>query len=291
MALSAVGAHEVDANSAPDLVADVAMLAQRASLPMPRVYMVDDPQPNAFATGRDPHHAAVAINDGLNRLLTRQERLGVIAHELAHIKNRDTLTMTITATLAGAISSITHMGMFLGGNRERGGLGIFQTLALLILAPLAAAIVQMAVSRGREYEADRFGGALCGNPLWLASALEKLHQGATAIPNDAVEARPSMAHLFIVNPLIGGFRDNLFSTHPDVGNRIAALNDLARQMGVTDAGIAPQSAPDSAPGKRWQPFGGGASSAQTEPQDSFLGGRGITQSPGNGPSGAKGPWG
>ncbi len=231
MALSAVGAHEVDASTAPDLVADVAELAQRAGLPTPRVYVVDSPQPNAFATGRDPDHAAVAINTGLSAMLTREERAGVIAHELAHIKHRDTLTMTIAATLAGAISAIANFGMFFGGRRDS-GLGPIGSVALAILAPIAAMIVQMAVSRSREYVADRTGAEICGNPLWLAGALQKISHGAQAIPDEVVEARPAMAHLFIINPLAGGPRDNLFSTHPATENRVAALVALAQEMGV-----------------------------------------------------------
>mgnify|MGYP000861089983 CR=1 FL=1 len=279
MALAAVGAHEVDRASAPDLVDDVAGLAQRAGLPMPRVYVVDSPQPNAFATGRDPEHAAIAVNTGLNQMLSREERLGVLAHEMSHIKHRDTLTMTIAATLAGAISSIANWGMFFGGGRRENGPGPIASIALAILAPMAAMIVQMAVSRSREYEADRAGGELCGNPLWLASALSKLSEGAAAIPDEAVEQRPAMAHLFIVNPLSGGMRDNLFSTHPDMQNRIDALVDLARQMGV--GADAPQAAPA---GGGWAPF---RDSSAPAPSGSFLGGGGIVGSarPGQGPWG------
>ena len=229
MALAAVGAREVDAHSAPDLVAMVAALAQRAGLPMPRVYLVDSEQPNAFAAGRNPDHAAVAVNAGLMRALTRDELAGVLAHELAHIRNRDTLTMTIAATLAGAISSLAHIGMFSGGRRQ-GGLGPIGALALAILAPMAAMIVQMAVSRSREYVADHDGAMIAGDAMGLARALAKISHGAAVIPDAAVESRPAMAHLFIVNPLAGGATDNLFSTHPDVENRIAALQDLAARM-------------------------------------------------------------
>ncbi|HEY8579550.1 MAG TPA: zinc metalloprotease HtpX [Beijerinckiaceae bacterium] len=234
LALSATGAQEVDAQTAPELVAMVAELAQRAQLPMPRVYIIHEDQPNAFATGRNPQNAAVAVNTGLMNMLTREELAGVIAHELAHIKNRDTLTMTITATLAGAISSIAQWGLFFGGNRSN-GLGVIGSIALAILAPLAAMIVQMAISRSREYEADRMGAEICGNPHWLAHALAKISGGAAAIPNQAAESNPAMAHMFIVNPLTGQGVDNLFSTHPNVENRIAALDRLAQEMGVAQS--------------------------------------------------------
>ncbi len=242
MALAATGAQEVDASSAPELVQLVAELARRAQLPMPRVYVINEDQPNAFATGRNPQNAAVAVNTGLIRMLSRDELAGVIAHELAHIRNRDTLTMTITATLAGAISSIAQWGMFFGGNRNNGP-GVIGSIALAILAPLAAMIVQMAISRGREYEADRLGAQIAGNPYRLATALEKISGAATAIPNEAAEANPALAHMYIVNPLTGQGMDNLFSTHPNVENRIAALDQLARQMGVApDAASSPYSA-------------------------------------------------
>ena len=287
MALAAVDAHEVDRTYAPDLVDDVAMLAQRAGLPMPRVYVVESPQPNAFATGRDPAHAAIAVNSGLTSMLTREERLGVLAHEMAHVKNRDTLTMTIAATLAGAISSIANWGMFFGGGRRENGPGVIATIGIAILAPMAAGVVQMAVSRSREYEADREGGLLCGNPLWLASALAKISGGAEAIHDDAVEQRPAMAHLFIVNPLAGGFRDNLFSTHPDTQNRIDALVALAQQMGVTQHFDAPQAAPSVAepqPPGGWSPL----RQRQASPAPgSFLGGSGIAR-PADGRE--QGPW-
>ena len=284
MALAAVDAREVDHTGAPDLVEDVAWLAQRAGVPMPRVYVVDSAQPNAFATGRDPAHAAVAVNTGLSQMLTREERLGVLAHELSHIRAYDTLTMTIAATLAGAISSIAHWGMFFGGGRREGGPGVLGTIALSILAPIAAMIVQMAVSRSREYEADRAGGQLCGNPLYLAAALGKIEAGAHAIPDEAVEARPAMAHLFIVNPLAGGFRDNLFSTHPDTQNRVAALVDLAREMGIGES-----SAPAPASGG-WAPFRdtpGGAGANGYADAGGFLGGRGLAGRP----DAAGGAWG
>ena len=229
MALSANNAQEVDAASAPELVQMVAELAYRAQMPMPRVYIIHEDQPNAFATGRNPENAAVAVNTGLMQILTREELAGVIAHELAHIKNRDTLTMTITATLAGAISSIAQWGA-LFGNRNNGP-GVIGSLALMVLAPLAAMLVQMAISRSREYEADRMGAEICGSPVWLAGALAKISGGAAAIPNQNAEANPAMAHMFIINPLTGQGMDNLFSTHPNVENRIAALDDLAARSG------------------------------------------------------------
>ncbi len=232
LALSANGAYEVDANSAPELVQMVHELAQRAQMPPPRVYVVQSDQPNAFATGRNPENGAVAVNTGLVQMLSREELAGVIAHELAHIKNRDTLTMTITATLAGAISSIATWGTLLGGNRNNNGLGAIGSIALAILAPLAAGIVQFAISRSREYEADKMGAEICGNPHWLASALAKISGLAQQIPNENAEANPAMAHMFIVNPLTGQGMDNLFSTHPNIENRLNALHQLAQQMGI-----------------------------------------------------------
>ncbi|MDP4594397.1 MAG: zinc metalloprotease HtpX [Beijerinckiaceae bacterium] len=231
LALSANGAYEVDATTAPELVQMVAELAQRAQMPMPRVYVVESEQPNAFATGRNPENGAVAVNTGLVRMLSREELAGVIAHELAHIKNHDTLTMTITATLAGAISSIAMWGSLLGGNRNN-GMGVIGSLALMILAPMAAGLVQMAISRSREYVADEMGGQICGDPHALAGALAKISGMAEQIPNENAEANPAMAHMFIINPLTGQGMDNLFSTHPNLENRIAALEQQASQMGV-----------------------------------------------------------
>jgi heat shock protein HtpX len=233
LVLSMYGAHEVDASSAPELVNLVAELAQRAGLPMPRVYIIDNPQPNAFATGRNPQNAAVAVTTGLLEHMTREELAGVIAHELAHVSNRDTLVMTITATIAGAISMIAQFGLFFGGghrDNNNGGLGMIGTLAMVILAPIAAMLVQMAISRTREYAADNFGARIVGRPEWLASALRKLDAAAHAIPNEPAERNPATAHLFIVNPLTGHGMDNLFSTHPATENRIAALAELAREM-------------------------------------------------------------
>lgn len=232
LALAANGAQEIQRADAPDLYDMVAELAGRAQLPMPRVYVIHEDQPNAFATGRNPENAAVAVNTGLMAMLTRQELAGVIAHELAHIKYRDTLTMTITATLAGAISSIAQWGLLFGGNRSNGP-GVIGSIALAILAPLAAMLVQMAISRSREYAADRLGAEICGDPNALAGALAKISRGAQVIPNENAEANPAMAHMFIINPLTGQGMDNLFSTHPNVENRIAALQAQAGAMGLT----------------------------------------------------------
>jgi heat shock protein HtpX len=229
LALSAHGAVEVDERTAPDLVHMVRNLAQRAGLPMPRVYLIDNPQPNAFATGRNPENSAVAATTGLLQLLTPEEVAGVMAHELAHIKNRDTLTMTVTATIAGAISTLAQFGFFFGGrgdNRPHPIMG----LAMMILAPLAAMIIQMAISRSREYDADRMGAEICGNPIWLASALAKIAGGVAHIPNPEAERHPATAPMFIINPLSGMGMDSWFSTHPATENRIAALQELAQAM-------------------------------------------------------------
>jgi heat shock protein HtpX len=232
MVLSMHGAQEVDETTAPDFYRLVRDLAARAELPMPRVYIMDEPQPNAFATGRNPQHAAVCASTGLLNSLTREEVAGVMAHELAHIKNHDTLTMTITATIAGAISMLAQFGMFAGGNRDNnGGPGIIGSILLVVLAPIAAMIVQMAVSRTREYAADRMGAEIAGQPLWLASALAKIQNAAHRVENYSAESHPATAHLFIINPLSGARMDNLFSTHPATENRIAALEELAREIG------------------------------------------------------------
>ena len=233
MVLAMTGAQEVDEASAPELYRMVRDLSRRAGLPMPRVYLQDTPQPNAFATGRNPENSAVAVTTGLLNTLSRDEVAGVIAHEFAHIKNRDTLTMTITATIAGAISMLAQTGLFFGGQRENGhGLGLVGTILMVVLAPIAAMIVQMAISRTREYAADNLGARIVGDPAALASALAKIENAAHYVENDAAERNPAMAHLFIINPLSGARMDNLFSTHPSTANRIAALADLAREMGV-----------------------------------------------------------
>jgi heat shock protein HtpX len=232
MVLRMFGAHEVDARSAPELYDMVRQLAANAGLPMPKVYVMDNPQPNAFATGRNPQNAAVAVTTGLINTVTREELAGVVAHELAHVKNHDTLLMTITATVAGAISMLANFGLYFGGGRnDSGHMGIIGTLMLVILGPLAAALVQMAISRTREYEADRIGAEIVGKPLWLASALQKISRAAHRIPNIEAERNPASAPLFIVNPLSGARMDNLFSTHPNVENRVARLEAMAREMG------------------------------------------------------------
>ncbi len=231
MVLSMYGAQEVDRNSAPGFYGIVAQLAERAGIPMPRVYIIESDQPNAFATGRSPEHAAVAATTGLLRRMSSEEIAGVMAHELAHVQHRDTLIMTITATLAGAIGMLANFAFFFGQSRDSNGnanpLGMIGGILMMILAPMAAMLVQMAISRGREYEADRQGAAICGQPLWLASALEKLDAAAHQIPNEAAERNPATAHLFIINPLQGGPVDNLFSTHPSTENRVRALREMA----------------------------------------------------------------
>ena len=232
MVLSMYGAHEVDQHSAPDLVHLVAELAGRAGLPMPRVFVMDEAQPNAFATGRNPQNAAVAVTTGLVQSLSREELVGVIAHELAHIRNHDTLLMTITATIAGAISMVAQFGMFFGGNRDNNGPGVIGSIAMMILAPLGAMLVQMAISRTREYAADDLGARICGQPMWLASALAKIAGAAHQVPNMEAERNPATAHMFIINPLSGHGVDNLFTTHPSTENRIAALQQLAAEMGA-----------------------------------------------------------
>jgi heat shock protein HtpX len=236
MVLSMYGAHQVDANSAPELINLVAELARRADLPMPRVFLMDNPQPNAFATGRNPQNAAVAVTTGLVQSLGREELAGVIAHELAHIKNHDTLLMTITATIAGAVSMLAQFGMFFGGRRNsNNGLGMIGSLALMILGPLAAMLVQMAISRTREYAADNLGARIAGQPMWLASALAKIENAAHQVPNEEAERNPATAHMFLINPLSGHGVDSLFSTHPSTGNRIAALQQLAAELGADRA--------------------------------------------------------
>ena len=231
------GAHEVDEHTEPELVHIVAELAERAGLPMLRVYIMDNPQPNAFATGRNPRHSAVAATTGLLELLSPEEGAGVIAHELAHIKDRDTLIMTVTATIAGALSMLANFGtLFGGGHHENGGhTGVITRVAIVILAPLAATIVQMAISRTREYAADKMGAHISGDPEALASALATIDAAAHEIENIPAEQNPATAHLFIINPLSGKGMDKLFSTHPSTANRIAALEQLATQMGVASS--------------------------------------------------------
>jgi len=220
-----------------NFVVDVHELAARAGLPRPKVHVIDQDQPNAFATGRDPDHAAVAATRGLLQMLDRREIRGVMAHELAHVKHRDTLTMTITATIAGAISALANFAFLFGGRDENGrSTGIVGTIAMMILAPMAAGLVQMAISRGREYEADRGGAEISGDPEALAAALRKIEAYAKGgYMNPDAERHPATAHMFIINPLTGHGTDNLFSTHPATENRVAAL---LRMIGKTPAAPA-----------------------------------------------------
>lgn len=236
--LRTYGAQEVDESHPEPLirhyVADVAEMAAKAGLPRPRITVIESDQPNAFATGRDPAHAAVAATTGLLGLLTREEIRGVMAHELAHVKNRDTLTMTVTATIAGAISALANFAFFFGGSRDednRGGL--IGAIAIAILAPIAAMLVQMAISRAREYEADRIGAEIGGDPSALARALEKIEAYARGgYVNYEAERNPATAHMFIINPLNGKGADSLFSTHPATHNRVEALMKLGVGRGT-----------------------------------------------------------
>ncbi|KJS07797.1 MAG: peptidase [Hoeflea sp. BRH_c9] len=229
-------AVEVDARTAPEFYQIVADLAQNAGLPMPKVYVIRNAQPNAFATGRNPQNAAVAASTGLLEALSDEEVAAVMAHELAHVQNRDTLTMTITATLAGAISMLGNFAFFFGGNRDNNNpLGFIGVLVAMLVAPLAAMLVQMTISRTREYAADRRGAEICGNPLWLASALKKIAMGARRVVNEDAERNPATAHMFIINPLNGQRMDSLFSTHPATENRIAALEAMAADFAPAPA--------------------------------------------------------
>ena len=300
-------AVEVDERTAPEFYGIVRDLAARADLPMPKVYLIQNPQPNAFATGRNPRNAAVAATTGLLERLSYEEAAGVMAHELAHVKNRDTLTMTITATLAGAISMLGNFAFFFGGNRDNNNpFGFVGILVAMIVAPLAAALVQMAISRTREYSADRDGAEICGNPLWLASALDKIARASGRIRNEDAERNPATAHMFIINPLSGEKMDNLFSTHPATENRIAALQQMAQQWQGRAAGRAAeaprQPAPQRAPAQRKPsaPWGG----TDTErPDESERGPWGASPEPapepeepkkpgrwGRSPTGPKGRW-
>ncbi|MBD8687892.1 MULTISPECIES: zinc metalloprotease HtpX [Rhizobium/Agrobacterium group] len=231
MVLKAYHAQEIDEHNAPEFFSMIRDLSHNANLPMPKVYVYDSPQPNAFATGRNPENAAVAASTGLMEQLTPNEVAAVMAHELAHIQNRDTLIMTITATLAGAISMLGNLAFFMGGNRENNNpLGFIGVIVGMIVAPFAAMLVQMAISRTREYSADRRGAEICGNPLWLASALQKISGAAQRIHNEDAERNPATAHMFIINPLSGQKMDNLFSTHPNAENRIAALQAMSQEF-------------------------------------------------------------
>lgn len=226
--LKMYGAQEITADNTQfrNYYNMVKELAQNAELPMPKVYIMDEAQPNAFATGRNPEHAAVAATTGIMRILSERELRGVMAHELAHVKHRDTLISTISATLAGAISSIGSFGMLLGGGRDR---GVHPVVAILImvLAPIAAMLIQMAISRAREFEADKAGAEICRDPKALASALEKMSNYAKQIPNETAEAHPETGQMMIINPLSGGGLRGLFSTHPQTEERVARLMAMA----------------------------------------------------------------
>lgn len=216
-------AQEVSEAGAPQLYTIVRRLAQRAHLPMPKVYIIPNDTPNAFATGRDPDHAAVAVTEGMMRMLSEDELEGVIAHELAHIKNRDILIGSIAATIAGAINMLYYFGLFFGGSDDDDGNPI-AGLLMIIIAPIAAMLIQMAISRSREFGADRIGAGICGKPMSLASALENLERGVKRIP---MNATPTSAHMFIVNPLRGGGIRSLFSTHPSTQERVRRLREMS----------------------------------------------------------------
>ena len=235
--LKMYGAQEISANDDPELYGIVRELAGRAGLPMPRVYVIPEETPNAFATGRNPEHAAVAVTQGIRRILDKRELAGVLGHELSHVKHRDILISSIAAALAGAISYLAYMAqwaaIFGGGSRDReeGGSNIFSLLFMMIVAPIAAMLIQMAVSRSREYMADEGGAKVSGDPLALASALRKLEMGAQNIPLQVSNATAnSTAHMFIVNPLTGAGLAKLFSTHPPMEERIARLEAMAKDM-------------------------------------------------------------
>jgi heat shock protein HtpX len=274
LVLSMLGARPVNARGAPELHRMVEDLARNAGIPTPKLYVIETDQPNAFATGRNPDNAAVAVSRGLVNSLEPREVAAVIAHELAHIRSRDTLTMTITATLAGAISMLAQFGLFFGGHRDNNnGLGVIGTIAMVILAPLAAMLVQMAISRSREYAADELGARISGQPESLAAALVRISNGVHQIESPSAERNPATAHLFIINPLSGHGMDNLFSTHPSTENRVAALQQIASAMGRG--------------GGRW------SAGAEEEPRGPWSG-RGTRQSVPGGVWGnvkSRGPWG
>lgn len=238
MCLKAYGAQEITREEAPHLYELVEKLAARAQLPMPRVCIIQAEEPNAFATGRNPEHAAVAVTTGIMRVLSYEELAGVLSHELAHVKHRDTLISTVAASIAGAISmiaSIAQWGAILGSSDDEEGSNPIALLVTAIIAPIAAMIIQMAISRSREYEADAEGGDICGNPLYLANALEKIEAYVRSSREDLPNATPVTAHMFIVNPFEGAGRKirNLFSTHPLTEDRIARLHQQASQQGIT----------------------------------------------------------
>ena len=229
MVLRMYNAQEVDETTAPQFYRMVRDLAQRAELPMPKVYLIDEEAPNAFATGRNPQHAAVAATTGILRVLSDRELRGVMAHELAHVKHRDILISTISATMAGAISALANFAMFFGGRDSEGRpSNPIASIALALLAPLAAMVIQMAISRAREFEADRGGAEISGDPAALASALDKIHRYAQGIPLETTERHPETAQMMIMNPLHGGGLANLFSTHPSTEERVRRLLAMTR---------------------------------------------------------------
>lgn len=270
MVLRMANAQEVGPENAPEFYGIVEQLAQRAGLPMPRVYLIDEDQPNAFATGRNPENAAVAATTGLLRNLSREEIAGVMAHELGHVRHRDTLIMTVAATLSGAIGMLASFGGLMGGGRDSDGRPLVNpivAIAMMILAPMAAMLVQMAISRSREYEADRIGAEICGKPQWLASALAKLHAGTQQIHNEAAERNPATAHMYIANPLAAaGGMSSLFSTHPPMEERIARLQAMAPSgadgyRAASTARPARSSVPQSKP----SPWGAASQSSRRGP--------------------------
>ncbi|WP_048644818.1 zinc metalloprotease HtpX [Nitratireductor soli] len=279
-------AVEVDERNAPEYFAIVRDLAANAGLPMPRVYLIQNDQPNAFATGRNPQNAAVAATTGLLQRLSYEEVAAVMAHELAHVQHRDTLTMTITATLAGAISMLGNFAFFLGGGRNNNNpFGFIGVLVAMIVAPFAAMMVQMAISRTREYSADRRGAEICGNPLWLASALQKIAARAKQVVNQDAERNPATAHMFIINPLSGQRMDNLFSTHPDTANRVAALEQMAREMDAPDPEPAPRGTGGDGTARDEGPWGARPAKPDERPKSTP-----GEQRWGRDAKGPKGPW-
>lgn len=226
LVLKMYGAREVDESSAPQFYSMIRELATKAQLPMPRVYVIDEAAPNAFATGRNPEHAAVAATTGIMQVLSARELRGVMAHELAHVKNRDILISTVSATMAGAISMLANFAMFFGGRNGEGRTNPIAGIAVALLAPLAASLIQMAISRSREFEADRGGAELSGDPHALASALEKIHAYARGTRLAAAERNPATAQMMIINPLFGGGLSNLFSTHPATEERVQRLRAM-----------------------------------------------------------------
>ncbi|MBV9063130.1 MAG: zinc metalloprotease HtpX [Alphaproteobacteria bacterium] len=233
MVLSMYGAREVDETTAPELVHIVRRLAEADGLPMPRGYIAENDQPNAFATGRNPQHTAVCATTGLLQRLNSEELAGVLAHELSHVKNRDTLIMTIVATIGGAIGMLANLTFFMGGDRRGNPLGPLGAILVAILAPVMAMLVQMGISRTREFEADHSGAILSGRPLWLASALRRIESAVEEIGNPEAQVHPATAHMFIISPLHGGGLSSLFASHPSTEERIARLQAMAAELGQT----------------------------------------------------------